>query len=118
MIKSKKESRNKIRFAIRKKVLGTSNRPRLAIFRSNKEIYAQLIDDVAGNTLASASSRDKSLDGKKITKTEKATEVGKLIALNGVQRKYNQEDTLITPGLIAGDIKAVDKTFNILTEKN
>ena len=43
---------------------------------------------------------------------------GKLIALNGVQRKYNQEDTLITPGLIAGDIKAVDKTFNILTEKN
>ena len=42
----------------------------------------------------------------------------KLIALNGVQRKYNQEDTLITPGLIAGDIKAVDKTFNILTEKN
>ena len=82
MIKSKKESRNKIRFAIRKKVFGTSNRPRLAIFRSNKEIYAQLIDDVAGNTLASASSRDKSLEGKKITKTKKATEVGKLIALN------------------------------------
>ena len=79
MIQLKKDSRQKTRYAIRKKVSGTSERPRLAVFRSNKEIYAQLIDDVAGNTLASASSRDKSLDGKKITKTEKATEVGKLI---------------------------------------
>ena len=54
-------SRQKVRYAIRKKISGTSKRPRLSIFRSNKRIYAQLIDDVAGNTLAAASSADKSL---------------------------------------------------------
>ena len=75
MIKSRKQKRQKIRYSIRKKVSGTSERPRLAIFRSNKEIYAQIIDDVAGNTLASASSSDA-----KGTKTEQATVVGKLIA--------------------------------------
>ena len=56
MIQSKKDSRKRVKYAIRKKISGTSERPRLAIFRSNKEIYAQIIDDVAGNTLASASS--------------------------------------------------------------
>ena len=58
MIKSKKDSRQKVRYAIRKKVSGTLERPRLAVFRSNKEIYAQVIDDLAGNTLACASSAD------------------------------------------------------------
>ena len=82
MIQSKKDSRQKTRYAIRKKVSGTSERPRLAVFRSNKQIYAQLIDDVAGNTLAAASSVDKSLAGKKVTKIEQASSVGKLIAIN------------------------------------
>ena len=82
MIQSKKDSRQKTRYAIRKKVFGTSERPRLAVFRSNKQIYAQLIDDVAGNTLAAASSVDKSLEGKKVTKIEQALAVGKLIAVN------------------------------------
>jgi large subunit ribosomal protein L18 len=82
MIQSKKDSRQKTRYAIRKKVSGTSERPRLAVFRSNKQIYAQLIDDVAGNTLAAASSADKSLEGKKVTKIEQALAVGKLIAVN------------------------------------
>ena len=82
MIQSKKDSRQKTRYAIRKKVSGTSERPRLAVFRSNKQIYAQLIDDVAGNTLAAASSVDKSLEGKKVTKIEQASAVGKLIAVN------------------------------------
>ena len=82
MIQSKKDSRQKTRYAIRKKVSGTSERPRLAVFRSNKQIYAQLIDDVAGNTLAAASSVDKSLEGKKVTKIEQASVVGKLIAVN------------------------------------
>tara|TARA_B110000444_G_C18375839_1_gene382556 strand:+ start:136 stop:477 length:342 start_codon:yes stop_codon:yes gene_type:complete len=77
MIQSKKASRKRVKYAIRKKVSGTSIRPRLAIFRSNKEIYAQIIDDVAGNTLASASSSDA-----KGTKTEQASLVGKLIADN------------------------------------
>jgi large subunit ribosomal protein L18 len=75
MTQSKKDSRQRVKRVIRKKVSGTSERPRLAVFRSNKEIYAQIIDDVAGNTLASASSCDA-----KGTKTEQATVVGKLIA--------------------------------------
>ena len=75
MIKSKKDSRKKVRFAIRKKVSGTSERPRLAVFRSNKEIYAQIIDDVTGTTLASASSTEE-----KGNKTEQAAATGKLIA--------------------------------------
>ena len=82
MIKSKKDSRRKVRYAIRNKVSGTSERPRLAIFRSNKQIYAQLINDLEGVTLASASSRDKSLEGTKGNKIEQATAVGKLIAVN------------------------------------
>ena len=58
MTKSKKDSRQRVRFAIRKKVSGTSERPRLAVFRSNKEIYAQIIDDINSTTLASASSKE------------------------------------------------------------
>ena len=76
----KKESRKKVRYAIRKKISGTPERPRLAVFRSNKEIYAQVIDDLAGNTLACASSADA-----KGTKIEQATVVGKLIAENAKQ---------------------------------
>ena len=76
------DSRQKVRHTIRKKVFGTSERPRLAVFRSNKQIYAQLIDDVTGNTLAAASSADKSLEDKKVTKIEQALAVGKLIAVN------------------------------------
>ena len=77
MIQSKKDKRQKTRYSIRKQVSGTSDRPRLAVFRSNKEIYAQVIDDIAGNTLACASSADA-----KGTKIEQATVVGKLIADN------------------------------------
>ena len=77
MIKSRKEKRQKIRYSIRKKVSGTSEIPRLAIFRSNREIYAQLIDDISGNTLAYASSV-----AAKGTKIEQANIVGKLIADN------------------------------------
>ena len=77
MIKSKKDARRRVRYAIRKKVSGTSERPRLAVFRSNSEIYAQVIDDVAGSTLASASS-----SGAKGTKIEQANVVGQLIAEN------------------------------------
>ena len=65
MIKSKKDIRRKARYAIRNKISGTSEQPRLAVFRSNKQIYAQLINDKEGVTLASASSIDKSLEGKK-----------------------------------------------------
>ncbi len=67
--------REKIKYRIRKKVTGTAERPRLCIFRSNSEIYAQIIDDVAGKTLASVSSV-KSTG----TKTDKAKAVGAAIA--------------------------------------
>ncbi len=78
-MKSKKEKRQNIRYRIRRTIKGTADSPRLAVFRSNKQIYAQLIDDVAGNTIVAASSRDKSLEGKKVTKTEQAKLVGSLI---------------------------------------
>jgi len=78
-MKSKKEKRKNIRYRIRRTIKGTADSPRLAVFRSNKQIYAQLIDDVAGNTIVAASSRDRSLEGKKVTKTEQAKLVGSLI---------------------------------------
>ena len=77
---TKLERRQKIRFGIRKKVSGTAQKPRLSVFRSNAEIYAQLIDDVSGNTLASASSRDKDIAAQKATKLEKSKMVGEAIA--------------------------------------
>lgn len=73
-----KERQARIHKRIRKKVSGTPERPRLAVFRSNKSIYAQLIDDVAGHTLAAASSREASVA--KAPKSEQSKEVGKLIA--------------------------------------
>lgn len=80
MALSKNDRRNRIHFRIRKTVSGTVARPRLAVFRSNKEIYAQLIDDVSGKTITAASSRDKDIDVAKVTKTEAAKLVGKSIA--------------------------------------
>ena len=76
---TKSERRQRIKFRIRKVVSGTATTPRLSVFRSNKEIYAQIIDDVNGVTLLAASSRDKGVDIKG-TNVEKATEVGKLVA--------------------------------------
>lgn len=80
MALTKTKRRQRIRNRIRKTVSGTPERPRLAVFRSNKEIYAQVIDDVAGHTLAAASSRDKELAEVKGTKIERAAQVGKAIA--------------------------------------
>lgn len=77
---SRSEKRQRIKFRIRKSVSGTSSNPRLSVFRSNKEIYAQIIDDVANVTLLSVSSRDKELAKVKGTKVEIASQVGVLIA--------------------------------------
>lgn len=71
--------KQKLKWRIRKKISGTSTRPRLAVFRSNKEIYAQLIDDTIGVTLASANSRNKDTANEG-NKTEKAKAVGIAIA--------------------------------------
>ena len=76
MTTKKVERRIKIKFRIRKSVNGTAERPRLSVFRSNKQIYAQVINDLTGNTLASASS----LGLGKMPKQEQATKVGELIA--------------------------------------
>ncbi|MGH2665024.1 50S ribosomal protein L18 [Flavobacterium sp.] len=75
---TKSDRRQRIQYRIRKIVSGTAARPRLSVFRSNKEIYAQLIDDVNGVTLLAASSREKGVDANG-TKIEVATTVGKLI---------------------------------------
>lgn len=78
MALSKLERRTRIKHRIRKIISGTAEKPRLSVFRSNKEIYAQLVDDVNGVTIASVSSRDK--DIKASTKQEAAAAVGKAIA--------------------------------------
>ena len=102
MIKSKKDSRKRVRYSIRRKISGTLDRPRLAIFRSNKEIYAQLIDDIGGNTLTSASSKE--IKG---TKTEQASQVGKLIADNA--KKAGVDEVVFDRGgfLYHGRVKAL-----------
>lgn len=75
---SKISKRNRIKKRIRQHVLGSTVRPRLSVFRSNKEIYAQLVNDVDGATIASVSSRNKEI--KATTKQEAAAAVGKSIA--------------------------------------
>ncbi|MDN3492652.1 50S ribosomal protein L18 [Winogradskyella bathintestinalis] len=85
MALTKNERRLRIKNRIRKVVSGTETKPRLAVFRSNKEIYAQLVDDVTGKTLVAASSRDKEITKSKGNKTEIAALVGKSVAEKAVK---------------------------------
>ena len=80
MALTKNQNRLRIKRRIRKVVSGTESRPRLSVFRSNKEIYAQIVDDVNGVTIVAASSRDKDISSAKGTKTEIAGLVGKSLA--------------------------------------
>jgi len=80
MALTKIERRTRIKKRVRKIISGTADRPRLSVFRSNKQIYAQIIDDVQGATLATASSKVKEIEKSEGNKTEKAAKVGKLIA--------------------------------------
>jgi large subunit ribosomal protein L18 len=77
-VQTKEQARLRRHRRVRSKLSGTAERPRLAVYRSNARIYAQLIDDVAGHTLASASSREKDTSGTK--RAEAPAVVGKLIA--------------------------------------
>jgi large subunit ribosomal protein L18 len=77
---NKTNRRLKIKYRVRKKIFGSNDKPRLSVFRSNKQIYAQLINDDQGTTLVSASSREKAFEDKKIPKSDMAKEVGKLLA--------------------------------------
>lgn len=80
-VKNRKEYRRlKIKRRIRKVVNGSAERPRMSVYRSNKQIYVQLIDDLKGHTLLAASSSDENIASKKVTKIEQAALVGKLIA--------------------------------------
>lgn len=80
MISRKNRRRDAIRSRIRKSISGTQERPRLSVYRSNKQIYVQVIDDLNGNTLAAASSAESTINDQKATKIEKAKMVGTLIA--------------------------------------
>ena len=91
MALSKVERRLRIRRRIRKIVSGTAQKPRLSVFRSNTNIYAQIIDDVNGVTLASASSSVKEIASKtNITKTEQARLVGQLAAKNAIEKGISE----------------------------
>jgi large subunit ribosomal protein L18 len=79
MATQKEERRLRIKKRIRKKIIGTEARPRLSVFRSNSAVYAQIIDDVKGNTLVAASSREIAADRKSVN-IELAKQVGQLIA--------------------------------------
>jgi len=80
MALSTSERKLRIRRRIRKVSSGTAERPRLSVFRSNSEIYVQIIDDIKGTTLLAVSSRDKEFEKVKGTKSEVANAVGKAIA--------------------------------------
>ncbi len=88
---TKLERRDRIRKRIRKIISGTNTKPRLSVFRSNKEIYAQLIDDQNGKTLVAASSRDKATsDAKLNTKIEVAAHVGKRLGELALKAGINE----------------------------
>ena len=89
MALSKNDRRQRIQNRIRKVVSGTEARPRLSVFRSNKEIYAQIVDDVTGKTISAASSRDKDVSSAKGTKTEIAALVGKSVAEKAIKAGVN-----------------------------
>jgi large subunit ribosomal protein L18 len=88
-IKSKKDARIRRKYGVRKKVFGTAERPRLSVFRSNKHIYAQIIDDIAGVTLAAVSTKSKPLRDDLIkvkTGNKKAAQaVGAALAKQAIQ---------------------------------
>ncbi len=85
----KSDRRRRIHYRIRKKVQGTPEVPRLAIYRSNKAIYGQIIDDRNGVTLVAASSHEDGVP-KGVTKTDQAKAVGKLIAQKALSNNINQ----------------------------
>lgn len=99
--------RLRIKLRIRKIVNGTPDRPRFSVFRSNKQIYCQLINDLAGQTVVAASSSEKGILDKKGTKTEKAKMVGQLIAERA--KEHGIESVVFDRGgyLYHGRVKAL-----------
>lgn len=85
MALTKTDRRKRIKLRISKLVTGTPDVPRLSVFRSNKQIYAQIIDDKIGKTVIAASSRSKELAAFKGNKMDQAKEVGKLLATKAIE---------------------------------
>lgn len=106
MKSTKNVKRQRIRWRIRRKVAGDASAPRLSVFRSNRFIYCQLIDDLNGNTLATASSREESVDMNQ-PKIDQARLVGKLIAERA--KAINLETVVFDRGgyLYHGRVKAL-----------
>lgn len=104
---SRNETRQKRHLRIRKNVVGSSSAPRLNVYRSNTNIYAQVIDDVKGTTLVSASSIDKELKLEKGSDIEAAKQVGALIAKRALEK--NIEVVVFDRGgfLFHGRVKAL-----------
>jgi len=91
MALTKTERRLRIRRRIRKTISGTQETPRMSVFRSNMQVYVQLIDDVNQKTLLSVSSLNKEiLEKKKISKTEQAQLVGKLVAEQAIKKGFTK----------------------------
>ena len=89
MALTKQERMQRIKYRIRKKVQGTTERPRLCVFRSNRNIFAQLIDDVKQVTVVATSSRVKDIADQKVNKVEQAKLVGKAIAEKAIAAGYS-----------------------------
>ncbi len=104
-LKRRQKMRRRRHRRVRRKIFGSPERPRLSVFRSNRHIYAQLIDDLAGRTLAAASSAE--LDANGLSKTEQAEKVGELLA--GRAREKNIEKVVFDRGgyLYHGRVKAL-----------
>lgn len=103
----KVQRRNTIRKRIRSKISGSAQKPRLSVFRSNCEIYAQLIDDVNAVTIGGCSSLKKEISSQSLTKTEKSKEVGKQIA--ALAKEKGIENVVFDRGgyLFHGRVKAL-----------
>ncbi len=83
---TKSESRLRIKRRIRKNIFGSATKPRLSVFRSNKQISVQVISDLDGTTIVSASSLEKEISGVKVNKVQQANLVGKLIAKKALDK--------------------------------
>ncbi|WP_291726268.1 50S ribosomal protein L18 [Bernardetia sp.] len=101
----KSQRRTRIRRSIRKKLAGTAERPRLSVFRSNKYIYTQLIDDVNGRTLVSASLKD--IDAEKHINQELSKQVGSKLAERAKEKGIDKVVFDRNGFLYHGNIKAV-----------
>lgn len=106
--KTKLTPREKIKYRIRKRIMGTADRPRLVVFRSISDVYAQLIDDISGRTICSVSSIAKDVKGEaKISKTEKSKLVGRKIAEKAIENKVKKVVFDRNGYLYHGRVKAI-----------